>query len=450
MRFFKAVILTATALFGPILYGQSNNLTLDQATKVALDHNLSVVQADANIGSAQAAVTAAYGGYLPSLFASGTWNRYATDKASSTNTSIGGGTFVLPPSKSTINQFGTGISANLTLFDGFNRQGLVGSATARSVSAEQTASRTRQSIVYQTQSAYLNILRNDQLVKVADENLKRDNKQLERITESARVGASAQADVYRQQSIVAADEFALIQAQATYDKSKADLVDLVGLDVGTEYTFNDPSISLDITRSQLDSTASLYKDFRALQQRSLAARPDYRSAAEGLNAASSGVTSAKSTYFPSVNASAGYSLGTADALSNLSDSKTINWGLRISWTLFDGFSTNANVQSAIANRRIAEITLTQTERDIYAQLKKALLDFEAARKQYEVSQEGVKSATEDRKIAEEKYNLGAGTLLDLLTANAGLVQAQVNLVNSVYNYITATRNVDYTIGERVY
>jgi outer membrane protein len=108
------------------------------------------------------------------------------------------------------------------------------------------------------------------------------------------------------------------------------------------------------------------------------------------------------------------------------------------------------VQSAVANRRIAEIGVVQAERDVYAQLKKALLDFEAARKQYEVSQKGVTSATEDRKIAEEKYNLGAGTLLDLLTANAALVQAQVNLVNSVYNYITAKKNVEYSIGERAY
>ena len=450
MRFFKAVTLTAAALCAPILYGQTNNLTLDQATQVALQHNLNVVQADANVGSAQAAVTAAYGGYLPSLSASGSWNRYSTDKASSTTTNLGGGTFVLPPSKSTINQFGSGINANWTLFDGFNRQAQVGGATSRSVSAEETAVRTRQSIVFQTESAYLNILRNEQLVKVTDENLKRDNRQLERITESARVGAAAQADVYRQQSTVAADEFALIQAQATYDKSKADLVDLIGLDVGSEYTFNDPTISLDISTAQLDSTASLYGNFRELEKRSLASRPDYKSALESYNAAQSGVTSAKSSYFPSVNASAGYSLGTADAIENLSDSKTLNWGIRISWTLFDGFNTNANVQSAIANRRIAEIGLVQAERDIYAQLRKALLDFEAARKQYEVSQKGLKSATEDRKIAEEKYNLGAGTLLDLLTANAGLVQAQVNLVNSVYNYITAKKNVEYTIGERAY
>ena len=450
MRGVKAAVFTAALCCAPFLHGQTTNLTLDQATQVALDHNQAIIQADANVGAAQAGVTAAYGGYLPSLSANGSWGRYATDKAASTTTSFGGGTFVLPANKSTINQFSTGINASWTLFDGFNRQGQVGQASSHSVATEQTASRTRQSIVFQTQSAYLNVLRNEQLVKVTDENLKRDNRQLERITESAKVGAAAQADVYRQASTVAADEYSLIQAQATYDKSKADLVDLVGLDVGNDYTFSDPTIAVDLSQAQLDSLSGLYGNFRDLQKRTLAARPDYMSARETLSAAESGVTSAKSSYFPSLTANAGYSLGTADQLANLNDTRTLNWGLRISWTLFNGFGTNADVQSAIANRRIAEIGLVQTERDIYAQLKKALLDFDAARKQYEVSQKGVTSAAEDRKIAEEKYNLGAGTLLDLLTANVNLVQAQVNRVNAVYNYITAKKNVDYTIGERSY
>ncbi|HUI09861.1 MAG TPA: TolC family protein [Bacteroidota bacterium] len=446
----KAAVLTAALCCGQAVYGQTANLTLDQATQVALEHNQAVIQADANVGAAHAGVLSAYGGYLPSLSASGSWGRYATDKASSTTTSFGGGTFTLPANQSTINQFRTGISANMTLFDGFNRQAQVGASGSRSTAAEQTAVRTRQSIVYQTQSAYLNVLRNEQLVKVADENLKRDNRQLERITESAKVGAAAQADVYRQASTVAADEYSLISAQSTYDQSKADLVDLIGLDVGSDYTFNDSAISIDITQAQLDSVSALYANFRDLQKRSLAARPDYLSAQGTLDAAQSGVTSARSTYFPAITANAGYSLGTSDQFSNLSDTRTLNWGIGISWTIFDGFATNANVQSAIANRRIAEIGLVQTERDIYDQLKKALLSFDAARKQYEVSQKGVTSATEDRKIAEEKYNLGAGTLLDLLTANANLVQAQVNLVNAAYNYITAKLNVDFTIGERSY
>ncbi len=104
----------------------------------------------------------------------------------------------------------------------------------------------------------------------------------------------------------------------------------------------------------------------------------------------------------------------------------------------------------MATQRNAEISLVQAQRDINVDVKKALLDLEAARKQYEVSQKGLVSATEDRKIAEERYNLGAGTLLDLLVANANLVNAQANQVNAVYNFITAKRNVEYALGEKQY
>lgn len=440
---FTIALLIASSIPG---YAQSNSLTLEQAKQIALERNLNVAQAGNNVEAAQASVLAATGNYLPTLSASASWNRSQTDSKE---------TFVDPQGTiksvgiQTDNRFSTGVNLGYTIFDGFAREGTMKRASSNAVASEQTASRTRQAIVFQVESAYLNVLRNEQLVKVSEENLKRDNRQLERITESNRVGALSLADVYRQQSQVAVDELNLITAQNNYDKSKADLIALIGLDVSEEYTIADPSVSTEIGQAELESTMSQYKNFRELSERALAKRPDYQAATESFNAADASVTSARSGYLPSISANAGYTLN-GDQFSTLSDRKSLAWGVSLRWNIFDGFGTNQALQAAQVQRKNADLGLQQTQRSISVEVKKAMLDLEAARKQYDVSQKGLTSATEDRKIAEERYNLGAGTLLDLLTGNANLVNAEANKINAAYNYITAKRNLEYVIGEKTY
>lgn len=439
MRYATAgICLAATAVFG-----QSKNLTLEQARQIALERNLSVAQAQNNVEAAQAGVMAATGSYLPTLSASGGWTRNQTEGP----VTLGG--VVIPNTKTVFNNFSTSLNLNYTIFNGFAREGNYTRTSANAIATEHSAARTRQSIVFQVERAYLNVLRNEQLVKVAEENLKRDQRQLERITESNRVGALSRADVYRQQSQVAADELSVINAQNNYNKAKADLLALIGLDVNDDYVITDPTISTEIDQAELEASATQYANFRELARRALENRPDYHSASEAIRSAEGGVSAARSGYFPSVNAFAGYGFSNRE-LSRLTENKSVNWGLNLRWTIFDGFSTNEALQSAYVQKKNAELALEQTERNINVEVKKALLDLEAARKAYEVSQKGLLSATEDRKIAEERYNLGAGTLLDLLTANAGLVSAQANKVNAVYDFITAKRNVEYVLGERSY
>ncbi len=443
-----AMVLAGLFACGSALEAQPKTLTLDQANQIALERNLSVVQAQSNVNAAQAGVLAAYGTYLPSLSASGGWNRQQTDQAGGVKI-ISGQPFVLPATSTTTNYFSSSLALSYDLFDGFARGARVNQAVSNSVSAENTASRTRQSIVFQTQSAYLTVLRNEQLVSVNEENLKRDQRQLERIVESSKVGALAAADVYRQQSAVSADEFQLITAQNNFDKSKADLLALIGEDVSQEYTIADPSISPDVDTTEMAGVMQQYADFNSLSKQALAIRPDYLGAQQNLDAAESGVTIAKSSYMPSISAGAGYNIGNEE-FNRIMDNKTLSWGINIRWTLFDGFQTNMAIQSAVAQKRNAEISLAQAQLAVNVDVKKALLDLDASRKQYESAQKGLVSATEDRKIAEEKYNLGAGTLLDLLTANANLVQAEYNKVNAVYNYITAKLNMEYVLGAKPY
>jgi outer membrane protein len=441
-------ILAAGSTFAQVPSSQQKVLTLDKAISTALEQNVTVRQAINNSNAAQSSVLAAYGSYLPNVSARGGWTRQQTDRPAGVQL-IGGQAITLPASTSTSDNFSAGVNVGLTIFNGFAREANFNSAVSNANAADDQAIRTAQQIVYAVQGSYLTVLRNRQLVRVSEENLKRDQRQLERITESNRVGALSIGDVYRQQSVVAQDEVSLIGAQNTYDKSIADLLSLVGLEVSDTYQIEDPGIPDELTPADISGLNARAAGFQDVRQRALAARPDYMGAKESYSAAQSGVTAAWSNYFPTISASAGYNLSNTD-FSLLTQSKGISWGVSINWALFDGFQTNRSIQNAAVQRRNAELSLLQAERNINVDVKKALLDLDAAGKQYDASLKSVQSATQDRRVAEERYNLGSGTLVDLLTANAGLVNAEVSKVNATYNYIIASRNLDYVIGEKKY
>jgi outer membrane protein len=457
-------IITVLVVFVTLSFGQQPIvLTLDKAVELALEKNVSVIQAQNNVDASRSGYLAAIGSYLPTLSASAGWGRNQSETPTYTALTPSGYRWVTTPTdtfyvpttlrqvegggKDVSTSYSAGVDLSYTIFDGLRREANLSSKSATLTATEQTAVRTHQAIRYQIEATYLNVLRDEQLVKVNEENLKRDRQQLERITESNRVGALSLADVYRQQSQVAADELSVITAQNTFDKAKADLVALIGLDVQQEYSFADPSFTTEISQQELDSWKDKSKNAEQYYKQALESRPDFIASKASYDASQSGVTSARSGYIPQVRAYAGYSLANSE-FSKLNENKNINWGINLSWNIFDAFQTNQSMQSAIVSRNNSELSLRQTERDITVEVMKALLDIDAARKGVEVSQKGLKSATEDQKIAEEKYNLGAGTLLDLLTANASYVNAAANLINSSFSYITAQRNLDYVIGGR--
>lgn len=448
----KRIILYLLLILNTTSFTQvgKKTINLNEAIDLAIKQNLSILQAKNSLDIQESSYLTAIGGLLPNLNANGSFYR-RQDWRPATGTRqqfIPGFGFIEIPGTSgysASNSYSTSISSSVTLFNGFANIANLNRASANIKYAESNFERAKQSIIYQTHQLFLNVVRTYQLMKVNEENLKRSQRQLERIEEANRVGSVALADVYRQRVATGNDELALINAQSNYEKAKADLALFLSVDKYLEYDFDVTDFPTDIDTNQFNEIVEKYKDVNALFKEALLNRPDYKASENNLYSASSSLTIARAGLYPTVNANANYNLSN-DQLSKISDNRSLSFSLGISLPIFSGFQTKNAIEQATINRNYANEQLKQNERQILVDIQKAKLDIEAAQKQLKVTQASVASAEMDLKIAEEKYNLGAGTLLDLLVANANYVNALSNRVNSVMSYLLSQKQMEYALG----
>ena len=75
-----------------------------------------------------------------------------------------------------------------------------------------------------------------------------------------------------------------------------------------------------------------------------------------------------------------------------------------------------------------------------------LAELDAARSKIDITQTSVAAATEDLRVQQERYRLGASTIVDVLTSQEALNQAEVDVVNARFDYLRAKAQIEALIG----
>ncbi len=437
MRFFLSLICLLT--FSYASFAQKT-LSLDEAINTALNKNTTLQKSENTLKSYQSGVKAAVGNFLPTLGAYGYWNWTKSEEAGG-NFIFQGSVIPIPSSTSQNRNYTVGASSDITIFDGLSNIATLSQTQNDLESWKLTLQRMKQDIVFQTISLFYDVINAKQLLKVKEEDVKWNQKNLETITERNRLGAVTLADVYNQQVQAGNAELALIQANNDLETARTDLLYYLGLDVLTDYEFEEPAeISTPEARVEMN-----YQDLSELVTHALSTRSDYKSAQLNLESAQNGVTIAQSGYFPRLTGSISYQLR-ADALENLNDSKYLNVSATLSIPIFSGFSTENRVQIAEVTAENKDVELTELERNIKRNIQKNYLDLQAAEKSLNVNEKNVKAAEENRKIEEEKYSLGSGTLLNVLIANSNYTNARTNYINAKFAYVVLSEQYKYYLG----
>ena len=440
MRVFLGFLIVS--LMSVYSYGQKV-LTLNDAINIALHRNTTLQKSVNNIKSSESNLQAAYGGLLPTINATGSWS-WNYQRQQGIPFTFAGITLYPPTTTSETRNYSAGVSASWTLFDGLSNIAAVSQSKKDLESARLQLENLKQNTVFQTVNLYYAVIDNQQLVKVSEDNVVWNKRNVETVMERNKLGAVTLADVYSAQVQEGNAEVNLIQTKNQLETSISQLLYYLGLDVLQKYSFSDSLTSQEQDILNTDIT-SQYAGLESMVKEALANRSDYKSAQLDYESALNGVTMAEGGYFPRLTNSYSYSTY-ASQISDLNKSRNFSIGLNLNIPIFEGFSIDNQVQMAKVNAMNKKVDLDDLNRTIKQNLQQTYLNAEAAKKSLDVNRRNVQAADENLKIAQEKYTLGSGTLLDVLVANSNYTNARTNFINSEFQYIVLNEQLKYYLG----
>src|SRR5882762_9652299 len=419
-------ILLGTLLAAPAA-AQQIEVTLQDAIQRALQVQPAMVQARGDQRNAGAGLWATNGAFLPTVTSNGSYGRAGGTRLNPSTNQI----IALPASTT----FQGNVGASLELFDGFRRSADRNSARATNEAAEAGLVNQRFQVTLETKQTFYNALATEELVRVAQSQVLRARQQLQISVDKLHAGSATRSDSLRSTVDYGNARIALLEAQANLATAQANLGRQIGIDQPV--------------RAVPDTSLPTLPDTSALRGTLRDQAPQIQQAEAQASAARAQVWSARAQYWPRLNVSYG------NTRSGITDPRLpfltsyperFSWTFGFSWNLFNGFVREQNQVNASVARDNAEARAADTRRFVSAQLTQQLAALATAFEQISIASDNLAAATEDLRVQNERYRVGAATILDLLTSQAALTQAQVNVVQTRFNYLIARAQVEAVLG----
>ena len=427
----RAITIATTGLLaaGTLAAQVPRRITLGEALALAARNQPAMVQARQDVRVAEAQERQAFGAFLPSLSANVSSTRAGSERFNQQTGQI----------VSTGDPYSENyrFSGNLDLFTGFKRGAQRRSAQSTTVLREASELRQEYAVALSTKQAFFDALAAQELVEVARTRLRRADEQLKLVSERLRLGATTRSDSLRSRVEYGNAQLQLIQAEADLRTAQGNLGRAIGVQgmVGPA-----PDTVLESRLGALDTAR--------LRSEALAAAPTVREAEASVTAARAQVTVNRAAYFPTLSATGNTSWSRSSTQLFGGNPLTRQWSLalQLSFPIFNGFQRETNIVTADANAVAAEARLRDARLLLEANLTQSFAALDAAAARIDVSQVSVAAAEEDLRMQRERYRLGASTIIEVLTSQVSLDEAQVGLVRARYDYLVARAQIEAYVG----
>ena len=407
----------------PGLAARARELQLTDVLDIALRNNTSTAAAWADARSAAATYGAARGLYYPNL---------SVDvNATTLKTAATAGRVSVQQQL-----YGPTLNVSWLLFDFGGRSGSVTGAREALLAADWTHNAVIQSVVLNVEAAYFEYLATKALLVAQQTSVKEAQTNLAAAEQRHRVGLATIADVLQAKTALSQAQLALETIEGTLQTTRGALALSMGLPANVPYDLEPPPD----TMPPLGITDSL----ETLIERAVGQRPDLMAARAAARAAQARVAVARGAALPSLVVSG----STAETYffnkppSGNSYSATI--GLQI--PLFSGWSQIYDVRAASSAARAAEERRKGIEQQVTFQVFDSYYALRTASQRVRTSGDLLASATQSEQVSLGRYKAGAGSLLDLLTAQTALAEARAQVIQARFTWYTSLAQLAHDAG----
>jgi outer membrane protein TolC len=422
-------------------------LTIDEAVTRAVRQSDETRLSAAQLEVTDAQITTARAAGLPQLRLNGAYTQVIENARANIVGSVFGQAFT----------YNTNANLSQTIFQGGRIfAGTRAAADARRAARfEQTEVRAR--VAVDIHRAYFLALLSDRLYDIQVRNLALADERLKQVERLAAGGRAARYDVLRARVERTNLEPALIQARSDRDLTLLEVKRILNLPVEQPLLLTsalDPDgLQAFIASVANDSTPD-------------PARASVRAAESIVDARGEGIRVARADLLPTVSAffQTGYlALPGSNGLPTVwgqsstslcpagSPSTRIcqnngwfpdrNFGVQVSWPIFDGFRAKGNINLAQANRRVAEVQLSQEREAVQVERAQARAEFARARSAYDAQRDNAREAEEAYRLAALRFERGLDTQLDASAVQLQLLVAQTNEARSIFDLYIASADL---------
>lgn len=411
--------------------------SLRQCIDYAIEHNIEVKQQEVSRDQQKVELNTAKYSRLPSL-------------SGNVGQSFGFGRTTSPIDNSyiTMNTTGTsfGLNTDIPLFTGLQIPNNIALSKLNLKAAIEDLNKAKEDISIQVTSAFLQVLFNEELCKVAAQQVGLSKEQYNRMKRMNEVGKASTAELYEAKSRLAQDELSAVQAENNRQLALLDLSQLLELPSPEGFSVLSPESTPDF--SALTSPEEVYN-------MAVMTKPGILAAQYRLEGTLKSIRIAQSSFYPQLSFGAGISTGfntisgqEHDSFGGqISDNLYKSIGLTLSVPIFNRFSTRNRVKIAKLQHFNQSLQLDNAKKGLYKEIQQAYYNAVAAQAKYGSSGTAMEAAQESFRLMSEKYEQGKATAVEYNESKTNLLKSTSDQIQAKFDYLFRTKILDFYKGE---